>query len=176
MHPLIKYLLSFRLLYILGGGFSFYLLSVFIDPVFIPTLQMPENWCQKWIETRSGYQKQKECVEFGNPLDELKYKHNREMEKRRANKMLGLFIAASAITFFLMVLNPANFFGAGVSIENYTGAFATAVFYGVILGIILPTVYQMLLPPPAEWMPQEFLEIRRARIEFILRGIEKLLK
>jgi len=46
MHPLIKYLLSFRLLYIVGGGFFFYLLSVFIDPVFIPALQMPENWCQ----------------------------------------------------------------------------------------------------------------------------------
>ena len=73
MHPLIKYLLSFRLLYIVGGGFFFYLPSVFIDPVFIPTLQMRENWCQKWIETRSGYQKQKECVEFDTPLDELKY-------------------------------------------------------------------------------------------------------
>ncbi len=174
MHPLIKYLLSFRLLYIVGGGFFFYLLSVFIDPVFIPALQMPENWCQKWIETRSGYQKQMECVEFGNPLDELKYKHNREMEKRRANKMLGLFIAASAITFILMVLNPANFFGAGVSIENYTGAVAAAVFYGLILGFIFPTIYQMLLPPPIEWMPQEFLEIRRARIEFILKTIGKL--
>ena len=176
MHPLIKYLLSFRLLYIVGGGFFFYLLSVFIYPVFIPTLQMRENWCQKWIETRSGYQKQKECVEFDNPLDELKYKHNRKMEKRRANKMLGLFIAASVITFCLMVLNPANFFGDGVSIENYTGAVATAVFYGVILGFILPTFYQMLVPPPIEWMPEEFLEIRRARIEFILKTIEKLSK
>jgi uncharacterized membrane protein len=106
----------------------------------------------------------------------LKYNHNREMEKRRANKMLGLFIAASVITFCLMVLNPANFFGAGVSIENYTGAVATAVFYGVILGLILPAIYQMLLPPPVEWMPQEFLEIRRARVDFVLRTIEKLIK
>jgi hypothetical protein len=159
-----------------GGGFFFYLVSVFIDPVFIPALPMPENWCQKWIETRSGYQKQMECVEFGNTLDELKYKHNREMKKRLSNKMMGLFIAASVITFFLMVLNPANFFGAGVSIENYTGAVATAVFYGLILGFIFPTIYQMLLPPPIEWMPEEFLEIRRARIEFVLKAIVKLSK
>ena len=176
MHPLIKYLLSFRLLYIVGGGFFFYLLSVFIDPVFIPVLEMPENWCQKWIETRSGFQKQMECVEFGNTLDELKYNHNRAMEKRRANMMIGLFIAASVITFFLMVLNPANFFGAGVSIENYTGAVATAVFYGLILGFIFPTIYQVLLPPAIEWMPEEFLEIRRARIEFILKAIGKMSK
>ena len=174
MNPLIKYLLSFRLLYLVGGGFFFYLLSVFIDTVFIPSLQMPENWCQKWIETRSGYQKQEECIEFGDTRDEIKYKHNREMEKRRSNKMLGLFIAASVITFILMVLNPAKFFGAGVSIENYTGAVATAVFYGLILGFIFPTIFQTLLPPPLEWMPQEFLEIRQARIEFILRSIEKL--
>ena len=175
-NPLIKYLTSFRLLYIVGGGFFFYLLSVFIDPVFIPVLQMPENWCQKWIETRSGYQKQMECVEFGNSLAELKYKHNREMEKRSTNKMLGLFIAASVITFFLMVLNPAIFFGTGVRIENYTGAAATAVFYGLILGFIFPTIYQALLPPPLEWMPKEFLEIRRARLEYVLKAIETLSK
>ena len=171
MNPLIKYLLSFRSIYMIGGGFFFYLLSVFIDPVFIPILQMPENWCQKWIEARSGFQKQMECVEFGNTLDELKYKHNREMEKRRANKTIALFIAASVISFFLMVLNPAIFFGAGVSIENYTGAIATAVFYGVILGFLFPAIYQILLPPPMEWMPQEILEIRRARVEFILNRL-----
>ena len=176
MHPLIKYLLSFRLLYVVVGGFFFYLLSVFIDPVFITTLQMPENWCQKWIETRSGYQKQMECVEFDNTLNELKYRHNREMEKRHSDKMIGLFIAASLITFFLMFLNPTNFFGVGVRIENYTGAVATAVFYGVILGFIFPTIYQTLLPPPMEWLPQEFLEIRQARIEFIIKAIEKLAK
>ena len=176
MHPLIKYLLGFRFLYIVGGGFLFYLLSIFIDAVFIPTLEMPENWCQKWTETRSGYLKQMECVEFGNSLDELKYKHNREMEKRISNKVLGLFIAASVTTFFLMVLKPTNFFGDGVSIENYTGAVATAVFYGIILGFIFPTIYQMLFPPPIEWMPEELLEIRRARIEFILRALEKLSK
>jgi len=75
-----------------------------------------------------------------------------------------------------MVLNPANFFGAGVSIENYTGAVATVVFYGLILGFIFPTLYQIQLPLPIGWMPEEFLEIRRARIEFIVKAIEKLSK
>ena len=176
MHPIIKYLLSFRLLYMVLGGFFFYLLSVFIEPVFIPTLPMPEEWCQKWIETRSGYQKRMECVEFGNTLDELKYQHNRKMEERRTNKMIGLFIAASAITFLMMVLNPANFFGDGVNIENYTGAIATAVFYGIILGFMLPIIYETLLPPPTEWMPKELFEIQQARTEFILKEIEKLSK
>jgi hypothetical protein len=143
--------------------------STLIDPVFIPTLQMPDNFCLKWIETRSGYQKQNECVEFRDNLAELKYRHNRKMDRRRANKMIGLFIAASAVTLLLMVLNPALFFGSGVSIENHTGAIATAVFYGIILGFILPVIFQSLLPPPAAWMPTELQEIRTARIELILK-------
>jgi hypothetical protein len=176
MDMLIKYLLNFRLLYMIVGGFIFYLLSVLIDPIFIPSLPMQENFCRKRIETRSGYQKQSECVEFGNKLDELKYRHNQKMERRRANKMMGLFIAASVVTFLLMVLNPSIFFGFGVSIENYTGAVATAVFYGVILGFILPTVFSILLPPPIQWLPQELAEIRNARTQFVLAEIIKLSK
>ncbi len=173
MNALLKYLLSFKLLYMVIGGCFYYLLGVLIEPIFIPTLQMPDNFCLKWIETRSGYQKQTECVEFSNNLDALKYKHNRQMESRRANKMIGLFIAASIITFLLMVLNPSLFFGSGVRIENYTGAIATAVFYGIILGFILPMIFQMLLPPPPEWLPRELLEIRHARTELILKKLAK---
>jgi hypothetical protein len=156
------------------GGFIFYLLSVIIDPIFIPTLQTSENFCLQWIEIRSGYQKQTECVEFSDKREELKYRHNLRMEQRRANKMIGLFIVASVVTFLLMMLNPSVFFGPGVTIGNYTGAIATAVFYGIILGFILPTVFQILLPPPIQWLPQELLEIHSARAEFVLKEIVEM--
>jgi hypothetical protein len=68
-------------------------------------------------------------------------------------------------------LNSSLFFGSGVRIENYTGAIATAIFYGVILGFILPTIFQMLLPPPPEWLPRELQEIRQARSEHILKKL-----
>jgi hypothetical protein len=42
---------------------------------------------------------------------------------------------------------------------------------GVVLGFMMPIVFQALLPPPEEWLPEEFLEIRRARIELILNEI-----
>ncbi len=174
MNPLLKYFLSFRLLYLIGGGCFFYLVSVFIDPIFIPVLQMPGEFCQKWVETRSGYQWRTECVEFRGKPDELKYRHNRKMEDRQANKMMGLFIVASVITFFLMLLNPPLMFGAQVSIENYQGAMATAIFFGVIIGFVLPTIFQILLPPPEHWIPQELLDIRKARVEFVLKEIAKL--
>ena len=169
-------MLSFKLLYLLGGGLFFYLISAVIDPIFIPVLQMPENFCQKWVETRSGYQRRSECVEFSSKLDELKYSHNHKMESRQANKMIGLFIAASALSFLLMLLDPTLLLGTEASIENYTGAVATAVFFGVVIGFILPTVFQVQLPPPDDWLPQELLEIRNARVEFILKEIKKLSK
>ena len=56
-------------------------------------------------------------------------------------------------------------------IGNYTGAIATAVFYGIILGFIMPTVFQIILPPPVQWLPEELLEIRDARTEFVLKEI-----
>ena len=176
MNPLIKYITSFKLLYLIGGGLFFYLLGVLIDSVFIPDLDLPDSFCHNWIETRSGYQKRTECVEFSSKLVELKYRHNQKMEQRRANKMIGLFIAASLLTFLLMILNPSLFFGSEVRIENYTGAIATAVFYGIILGFILPTIFQLILPPPADWLPAEFSEIRKSRIEFILTEINKMAK
>jgi hypothetical protein len=158
------------------GGFFFYLLSVIIDPVFIPILNMPQFQCNKWVEKRIGYQTEKICVEFVNQHDELKYNHNRRMEKRRHYKMISLFLAASALTFFLILLNPTLFFGEAVAIESNSGAIAIAVFYGIILGFIMPTTYQLLLPPPMEWLPKEFLEIRHARTELILKEIVKLSK
>jgi hypothetical protein len=36
---------------------------------------------------------------------------------------------------------------------------------------MMPIIFQALFPPPAEWLPEEFLEIRRARIELILNEI-----
>ena len=176
MNTLITYLLSFKLLYLVGGGFFFYLVGVFIEPIFIPVLQMPENFCQEWVETRRGYQKRTECVKFDNRQNELKYRHNRKMEKRQANKMMGLFVAASALTFLLLILNPRLFFGSEVRIESYQGAVATAVFFGVVIGFVLPTIFQMMLPPPNDWLPQELLDIRNARVEFILKEITKLSK
>ena len=174
MNPLIKYLMNFKLLFMAVGGVVFYLISVFIDPIFIPNLPMPENFCQKWIETRSGYQQRTECVEFSNSRDQALYEHNRRMEQRRANKMIGLFIAASIITFLLMLFNPPVFFGPGVKIESYSGAIATAVFFGITMGFLLPTVLQMFLPPPQEWLPRELLEIQDARIEFVLKEIANM--
>jgi hypothetical protein len=171
MPEFLKYFVRFRFLYVLLGGLFFYLVSITFDLVFVPMLEMPENFCEKWIERKITYRSQKQCVQFTDEVQKLKYRHNQKMEKRRASKILSLFLIASMLTFSIMLLSPHTFIDQKITFENYTGAMTTAIFYGVIIGFLLPTVFQALLPAPAEWLPSEFFEIQKARTELILREI-----
>lgn len=174
MLEFLRNFVSFRFLYMLFGGLFFYLVSITFDLIFIPRLEMPQGFCEKWVERRVGYRAHEECVEFSDTLQELKYRHNQKMEERFTNKKFGIFLAATTFTFLMMVLSPDKFFDRKVTFEVSTGSFAVAVFYGVIIGFLLPVVFQTLLPPPSEWLPDEFFEIQRARTELILRQISEI--
>jgi hypothetical protein len=174
MPEFLKNFVSFRLLYVLIGGLFFYLVSITFDLIFIPRLEMPQAWCEKWVERKVGYKTQKECVKFSDKLQELKYRHNQKMEERFTNKMFAIFLCATISTFLIMLLNPYKFFDQKITFETYTGSIAVAVFYGVIIGFLLPVAFQALLPPPSEWLPNEFFEIQKARTELILRQISEI--
>jgi cellulose synthase/poly-beta-1,6-N-acetylglucosamine synthase-like glycosyltransferase len=154
MQALLKYVVNFRLLYVLFTGLFFYLVSITFDLIFIPMLDMPDQWCEKWVERKIRYKSQKECVEFTNKVEELKYRHNKKMEERHSHKMFGIFLFATLLTFLIMLLSPYSFFDQKITFGNYSGAMAAAIFYGVIIGFLLPTVFQALLPSPAEWLPR----------------------
>ena len=171
MKEFLKYFLNFRFLYLLSGGLFCFLISITFDVIFIPTIDMPGDWCQKWQESKIGYRARKECVEFNSWANELKYSHNQKMKERQAGKTYGIFIGATALTFLIMLLSPGTFIEHKITFENYSGALAVAFFYGVIIGFLLPVVYEALLPPPVEWLPAEFYEIRKARIEWVLKEI-----
>lgn len=171
MNFLLKHMRVFLLLYVLIGGFFFYLLGATIDTIFVPTLDQPEGFCEDWTERVFRWHRAQDCVKFKNQVEELKYKHNKRMEKRSSQKVVLLFVLASGLTYLLMVLRPALFFETGDYLRYTTGIIATAVFFGVILGFVMPLIYQALLPPPVQWFPEEFTEIRRARVELILNEI-----
>ena len=166
-----KHLQLFLLFYIIIGGFFFYLLDITIDTIFVPTIEQPEGFCQEWTERAFRWHRAQDCVKFNKYLEELKYKHNRRMEKRSAHKVLFLFLLAAGMTYLLMVLRPTLFFEKGNYLKYTTGIIATAVLMGVVLGFMMPIIYQALLPAPSDWLPQEFMEIRRARTELILNEI-----
>ena len=115
------------------------------------------------------YRSKKRCIKFENEVEESKYRHNQKMDKRESHKTFSMFLVATLVTFSLMMLKPDLFFGKDTALNNYTGAMATAVYYGAILGFIVPIIFQQLLPPPTQWFPDEFQEIRQARIEYLLK-------
>ena len=80
-------------------------------------------------------------------------------------------MAIAGFTCLLMALRPTLFFQKGDYLNYTTGVFAAAVLLGAILGFMMPVIYEAILPSPAEWLPEEFLEIRRARVELILNEI-----
>jgi len=176
MKTLIKHLLSFRFLYIIIGGFLIYLLGAAVDLIFIPTLEMSDGWCKNWTEKKVIYRQVRECTDFRSEIDALKLKHNKRMEKRQSYKMIAIFFSASLVTYFLMWLNPANFFDKSTAFEHNAAMMTTAVYYGVFLGFLMQILFQELLPPPHEWFPDEFLMIRQARVEQILKGINEMTK
>ncbi len=171
MNLIEKHLQLFLLLYMLIGGFFFYLMSVTVDTIFVPTIEQPEGFCKEWTERSFRWHRAKDCIKFINNFEELKYKHNKRMEKRTDRKVLFLFLVATGITYLLMVLRPTLFFEKGNYLRYTTGIIATAILMGVVLGFMMPIIYQALLPAPSDWLPQEFMEIRRARIELILNEI-----
>ena len=176
MNTLLHYLLSFRFLYIIIGGFLIYLLSATVDLIFVPTLEMKDGWCKSWTEKRVIYRKIRECTEFRNEIDALKLKHNKRMENRNSYKMFAIFFSTSLFTYFLMWLNPANFFDEKTAFEHNSGVMATAVYYGVFIGFLMPIIFEASLPPPQEWFPNEFIEIREARIKQIMDEIREMTK
>jgi len=139
--------------------------------MFVPMLDMPGQWCQKWHQSKIGQRTQDECIEFSSRENELKYHHNQKMEERLTGKMYGLFISAVLLTFAIMLLSPGKIVDHRINFENYSGAVAIAVFYGIIIGILLPVVFEALLPASEDWLPAEFYEIRQARIEWVLKNI-----
>ena len=171
MKAFLSYFYSFRLLYLVFAGLFFFLVSITFDSIFIPMLDMPGDWCEKWDEKRIGYQTVDDCVEFKTERDELKYHHNQKMKRRQTTKVHGLFIFATLLTFFIMLLSPGKFIDHKITLKNYSGAVAIAVFYGVIIGFLLPVALEAMLPPATEWMPDEFLDIKQARIEYVLKEI-----
>lgn len=171
MNFLERHLQLFLLFYILIGGFFFYLMGITIDAIFVPTIDQPEGFCEEWTERAIRWHRTQDCVKFSNNFEELKYKHNQRMEKRSGQKVLFIFLLASGATYLLMVLRPTLFFEKSNYFKYTTGMIATAILLGAMLGFLMPVIYQSLLPAPSDWMPQEFLEIRRARTELILNEI-----
>ena len=172
-----KHLTNFLFLYLVICGLLFYLLSVAIDAVFIYKVEMSPGWCVETTDVEGEYGYHKECIRFKNKIEELKYNHNQAMQKRISIRVFVMFALASSVTLLLMLFAPSRFFDNGNEfIHHKAEVIASAIFYGFLISILLPLFYGAVFPPPIEWLPNEIISIRQARVEFVLQEIIKLSK
>jgi hypothetical protein len=167
-----KHLRSFLFLYLIIGGLVVYLLSAAIDAVFIYTVEMSPGWCVESMDAEGEYGFHKECFRFKNKIEELKYLHNQTMKNRLSKRFYAMIALASIVTLLLMLLVPSRFFDNGNEfLHHKTEVFASAIFYGFLLSVVMPLLYGAVLPPPIEWFPDEIVAIRQARVELVLKEI-----
>ena len=169
-----KHLKGFLLFYLIVGGLVVYILSAAIDAIFICTVEMSPGWCLESTDVEGKYGFHKKCIKFKNKIEELKYFHNQTIEKRIPKRTFAMFVLSSLVTLLLMLLAPSHFFDRGNDFLSYKKeVIASAIFYGFLLSIVIPLFYVAVFPPAIEWLPDEIITIRKARVELVLQEINK---
>jgi hypothetical protein len=161
------------LLFLVCGGFVAYLLAAVLSAVFIVALPMADDWCLKSEEVQTGPDSYETvCVVFKNSFEQAKHYHNRRMIGR--NKvLLGIeFAVGLAVTALLFHWIP-KWKGLVQSHEDEKTWYILLLAVGVSL--VVPRVFSWLLPPPADWFPAIFSDIREAQVEMALRDIRSTL-
>ena len=152
------------ILYALAGGLIFFLLSAMLSATFIVAILQDDDWCIESVERQvSEYDTVDECIVYKNNLELLKHEHNQKMVTRNGYLVFGEFVLAFIVTIMLFYYIPKS---RGAGPENMDGNvfFAIALFaFGI--SIVMPLIYGWILPPPVEWFPQVFNDIRQSQVD-----------
>ena len=162
------------LLFLVGGGLVAYLLAAILSAVFIVALPMADDWCLKSEEVQTGPETNEiVCVAYKNSFERAKYFHNRRMIGRNKALLMvefTLWLGATTLLFHWM----PKWKGIAQSEDGGNKAFLILVLtFGVSL--IAPRVFSWFLPPPVDWLPSVFREIREAQVQMALRDIRSAL-
>jgi hypothetical protein len=94
-------------LFLIIGGFFFYLLGAVLSSLFIVSIPMDEDWCkrgEKILVAEDQYEFF--CVEFKNELQEEIYYHNKRMAERNGRLIWGKLGFGYAICLFIFLIIP----------------------------------------------------------------------
>lgn len=155
--------------YVVGAGFVAYLLAAALSAIFVVTVPMAPGWCvdgRPGVEDYSG-----PCSVFLNPLEEAKYYHNRSMVERNVYLITTEFLSWGAVTglFFYWVPKWKN----RAFLQDIDGATCFMAIAGITFGVsvVAPLIFSAILPPPVEWFPQVFVNLRQAQVDAALREL-----
>jgi hypothetical protein len=156
---------------LLIAGFLAFVFNAALAAIFVISVEMDGDACLVLEEFETGPDTYESiCTQFKNSLQEEKYHHNHRMLKR--NKYItyvniALFLA---ITIHLFHLIPKWQRKPDFDSEDIT----KIVGLGLVVSIVLPLIFGFVLPPPIEWFPDIFREIRYRQVDSVLRELEEL--
>ena len=140
-------------------AFSFYVYSAIMSAAFVPSLDMGKNYCVDWIAPDGETQ---ECYRFRNKFEERKYQHNQEMVNR---KRIIIGIGMLLMTIINFGLAPSSIVSKDSEIASRIGVSAVVAFF--IWGASF--IFVFVLPPPIDWFPDVFREVRFEQEQAALR-------
>lgn len=156
--------------FLIGGGFGAYIIHAALAAVFIAPLPQAPDWCHEWIEAKTG----PECVFFKNDFEEAKYLHNKKMQGRNAILLFVVFGTSFLGGGLLFHWIPT--WKGGPVAPSGSGALGVVLLLSLGVTLLGPLAYGKVLPPPAEWFPSVFLEIREAQQEAAMKEVIRSLK
>jgi len=157
--------------YLLASGLLAYLLSVMLSAIFIIGLDMDDNWCEIPIEVRDGEWR---CVGFKNNLEERKYDHNSDMRDRNEKLIILEFVLFLGITYLVFHFIPKWRERRHHSALDLTHTFIPLGVLTFGVSMVMPYIFDFILPPPTEWFPDIFVEIRETQREAILLELKTI--
>ncbi len=169
------------ILYIIIAGFFFYLARAALDSIFIVAIPMDDDWCLQYNKDETKPEYEWVCLKYKNKLEQLKHYHNLKMIERNKYLSFSLFVIAFLLTKLIFSLIPewkANGFNTQslkIAMTDVTGIIFELIIAFVII-FITPWIFELILPPPAEWFPEVFREISNAQIEAKLRELKSIAK
>ena len=157
--------------YLLASGLLAYLLLVMLSAIFIIPLEMDDNWCEIPIEVRDGEWR---CVGFKNNLEERKYDHNSDMRDRNEKLIILEFVLFLGITYLVFHFIPKWRERRHHSALDLTHTFIPLGVLTFGVSMVMPYIFDFILPPPTEWFPDIFVEIRETQREAILLELKTI--
>ncbi|WP_028872325.1 hypothetical protein [Psychroserpens burtonensis] len=158
------------ILYLVIGGFIFYILSVLLSAISIAPIPMDQDWCKYGEDIQIGENEYEfRCLEYKNEWQETIYYYNQKVLERYINLLWFKLILALIVTVFIFYFIPK---WKGVLNKKGENIIGSLILIALVIVLIIPFIFSFLLPPPIEWLPDIFEEINDAQINEAIRTLK----
>ncbi len=162
-------------LFVIVGGFAFYVLNVLWSAYFFIGLPQQEGWCLEWdwIEHYDGAIEYI-CTEPINDKEKSINYHNLAMIERNKYWLYSTSVTGPLLALFLFLWLPKLIGAQTVADDQYviTPDVVAIGAVGLVASFVAPWVYQYVLPAPVDWFPDFIGNYHDQQVRYFLEQLE----